>query len=65
MTEENEALKFTRARNVFWGNGTSGSQKISRDDKSSNSLDIFGRMNPLQDISVGNYSDFITVSIEF
>ena len=58
-------LFTSAARNIVWGDGTGGSQNVSVDDKISHQLDIFGLMNPLQDVSVGYYSDFITVSIEF
>jgi spore coat protein U-like protein len=58
-------LFTSAARNVVWGDGTGGSQNIFVNDKNTYQLDIFGLINPLQDVSVGYYSDFITVSIEF
>ena len=58
-------LFTTSARNVIWGDGSRGSQNVSGDDKSPSQLNIFGSIYPLQDVNIGYYSDFITVSINF
>ena len=69
MNNGTEILQYnlftTSARNVIWGDGSGGSQNVSGDDKSPSQLNIFGSIYPLQDVNIGYYSDFITVSINF
>ncbi|HTR57095.1 MAG TPA: spore coat protein U domain-containing protein [Casimicrobiaceae bacterium] len=62
----------TNTYNVVWGNGTggsstqTGSMSLSNGHKSqTNPLTAYGRIPALQDVSVGNYSDNITVTVTY
>jgi len=56
-------------RTVIWGDGTGGSQALFVRNPQGNNQDItvpfFGRVTPLQNAGVGNYSDTITVTLTF
>lgn len=54
-------------RSTIWGDGTSSSstQTVNIPGGASSTLSIYGRVPPLQDVSMGNYTDTITVTINF
>ncbi len=56
------------ARTVIWGDGTGGTQAYTIGNPQNNqdtSVPIFGRAPAGQNVSVGNYSDTITVTLIF
>ena len=56
------------ARTVIWGDGTGGTQAYTLGNPPNNqdiSVPIFGRITAGQNVSVGNYSDTITVTLIF
>ena len=53
------------ARNVVWGDGTSGSSVISGAMGKTALLSVFGQIPAGQDVSVGTYTDNITVTVAF
>lgn len=62
-------LFLDAARTVVWGDGTGGTQFYFIQNPQPNnqniSVPIYGRMAALQDVKVGNYSDTITVTLNF
>jgi spore coat protein U-like protein len=56
------------ARTIIWGDGTGGTQAYTIGNPQNNqdtSVPIFGRAPAGQNVSVGNYSDTITVTLIF
>ena len=56
------------ARTVIWGDGTGGTQAYTLGNPPNSqdiSVPIFGRISAGQNVSVGNYSDTITVTLIF
>jgi spore coat protein U-like protein len=60
-------LFIDAARTIVWGNGTGGSSTLSRsvDRTSPWTASIYARVPQRQNVSVGSYSDNITLSIDF
>ncbi len=65
----NEFLRYnlfiSADRNTVWGDGTGGSSTVVIDgwkNKSSTAI-IYGRIFPNQNVSAGNYTDRVTVTI--
>lgn len=65
-------LYTTNTYSVVWGNGTggsstqTGSMSLTKANPSkTNTLTAYGRIPALQDVSVGNYSDNITVTVTY
>jgi spore coat protein U-like protein len=59
---------YTNAgRSIIWGDGTGGSstQTLNMNGGPASTLSIYGRVPPLQDVSIGNYTDSVTVTINF
>ena len=67
----NYNLYTTNARTTVWGNGVTGgsvsnSFNLTNGTPSRNrSHNVFGRIPPLQDASVGTYGDNILVTIQY
>ena len=67
----NDALSYNlyidAARSTIWGDGTGGSstQTINMTGSHPSTLSIYGRVPPLQDVSMGSYSDSVMVTINF
>jgi spore coat protein U-like protein len=55
------------ARTIIWGNGTGGSSAVTRsvDRTSPWTASVYARVPQRQNVSVGTYSDNITLSIDF
>lgn len=53
------------ARTIIWGDGTAGTstQRVTVPSARSRRLTTYGRVPPLQDLSVGVYTDTLTVTI--
>jgi len=62
-------LFLNAARTVIWGDGTGGTQFLfvrnPRPNNQDISVPIYGRIPALQDVRVGNYTNTITVTINF
>ena len=62
-------LFLDAARTVIWGDGTGGTQFLFVRNPQPNNRDIsvpiYGRIPALQDVKVGNYTNTITVTINF
>jgi len=62
-------LYLDAGRTIIWGDGTGGTQAFFTRNPQGNNQDltvpIFGRIPVLQNVSVGNYSDTITVTLDF
>jgi len=53
------------ARRAIWGDGSGGSSAVGVGGKVNTTLDVFGRIPAGQNVSVGAYSDSITVTVTF
>ena len=62
-------LYLDAARTAIWGDGTGGTQAYTIANPQPNNQDIsvpmFGRITAGQNVTVGNYSDTITVTLTF
>jgi spore coat protein U-like protein len=58
-------LYIDPARTMIWGDGTGGSSVTTLGGKSDTTLQIYGRIPAMQDATVGNYSDNITITVIF
>lgn len=63
----NYNLYPTAANSQVWGDGTGGTYQYSIDpvDKQVDTLTVYGTISPGQDVGVGNYTDTITVTMNF
>ena len=67
----NYNLYTNNARNNVWGNGVTGDSVSNSfnltngNPTRSRSHNVFGRIPPLQDVSVGSYSDNLLVTINY
>lgn len=61
----NYNLFMDASRTAIWGDDTTGSPRILNNinDNVPRALSIYGRIFPGQDVSVGGYSDVVTVTI--
>lgn len=61
-------LYMDAARTTVWGDGTGGTDHhviIVNRGLFRRTLDVYGRIPPLQDVPAGNYSDTITVTVNW
>jgi spore coat protein U-like protein len=61
-------LYLDAARTVVWGDGRSGTQVYVDSDwskKTPVTIPVFGRIPPGQDVSEGQYTDVVTVTVNF
>jgi spore coat protein U-like protein len=61
-------LYLNAAATQIWGNGTGGSQRYGPTTTPNGrnvTVNIFGRIPPGQDVTVGNYTDTIVATINF
>jgi len=60
-------LYSTAANTQVWGDGTGTTYQFSVDpaDKNAHSLTVYGTIPAAQDVGVGNYTDTITVTMNF
>ena len=62
-------LYLDAGRSIIWGDGTGGTQAFTTRNPQGNNQDIsvpiYGRIPALQNVSVGNYGDTITVTLNF
>jgi spore coat protein U-like protein len=68
----NYNLYIDSIRSVVWGDGTAGTSKLSGGPRltpgqSSKPIhhDFYGRVPALQDVSVGSYTDNLTITVDF
>ena len=61
----NYNLYTTAARDVVWGDGTGGSSFLTTGKNDTVTLDVFGQIPAGQDAAVGDYTDSVTVFVEF
>jgi spore coat protein U-like protein len=73
LTKPDDQLDYNlfldAARTMIWGDGSGGTQTYFDRNPQGNNVDIvltvFGRLPPGQDVSVGDYSDTVVVTIDF
>ena len=53
------------ARTVVWGDGTVGTQVLHAPPGNNQTVSCYGRIEPGQDVSAGNYFDVVTVTFNF
>lgn len=58
-------LYTTAARDLVWGDGTGGSSFITTGKNDAVTLSVFGQIPAGQDAAVGDYTDSVTVFVEF
>lgn len=61
-------LFLDAARTEVWGDGTNGSSRYTLTGTANNatvSVTVYGRIPALQNVAVGNYSDTITVTLQY
>lgn len=64
----NYNLYLDAARTTIWGNNTNGSSHYGPTDPPNNTdvnIPIYGRVNALQDVSAGAYTDSIVATVNF
>jgi spore coat protein U-like protein len=64
----NYNLYLDPTRRIVWGDGSGGTEYYSVSNPPNNTtvvVPVYGRINPLQDVSAGTYSDVIEVKILF
>lgn len=60
-------LYLDAGRTIIWGDGTGGTQSFTISNPGNNqdlTVPIFGRIPAQQNVSVGNYSDTITITLD-
>ena len=60
-------LFLDAARTTVWGDASAGTQVyyVPRRGKEAETVPVFGRIPPKQDVAVGSYADTVTVYINF
>lgn len=61
----NYNLYTTAARDVVWGDGSGGSSLLTTGKNDAVTLTVFGQIPAGQDAAVGDYTDSVTVFVEF
>lgn len=61
----NYNLYTTSGRTIIWGDSLAGSIVSGTGTGTLDSYTVYGRIPPLQTIAAGNYSDTITVSVDY
>ncbi len=58
-------LYLDAARTTIWGNGSGGTSTLNAPSGGNQTVSVYGRVFPLQDVSVGICSDSILVTINY
>ena len=63
----NYNLYTTASRNIIWGDGTQGTSTVAKSCPRNTNVDfpVYGRIPAAQDVSIGNYSETLVVTIIF